>query len=118
MAFHRFDPFIIPTVLTPLVIALSGWNFWRMKYAYRRRGRRQVERLLASRGETLVAIEDVPFCDLPVKTGLSTTVVFDIRARTAEGQDRTYRWAYEPRVFPWQTEGVKRLAHGIWIPAA
>jgi hypothetical protein len=118
MAFHRFDPLLIPAVTTPLVIALSGWNFWRVKYAYRARGRRAVEQMLKARGETLVAIEDVPFCDLPVKTGLSSTVVFEVRARAADGQDRAYQWAYEPRIFPWQSEGVKRLAHGIWIPAA
>ena len=76
-----------------------------------------LSRSLASRGETLVAVKDLPFGSLPTATGLSSLVVFEVRARTRDGDERAYEWAYEPRVFPWQSEGLKRLAHGIWIPA-
>jgi len=116
MTLHPFSPYI-PAAISLAVIGLSSWNFWRIRFAYRARGRREVERLLASRGETLVAIRDLPFGEITEKSGLSTTVVFEVRARAADGDERTYQWAYEPRVFPWQTEGLKRLAHGIWIPA-
>ncbi len=120
MTLHQFAP-IIPVAIASLgAVACSGWIVWRLKYAYRARGRREVERMLASRGETLVAIRDRPFGLLQVTTGLSTSppVIFDVRARTADGDERTYQWAYEPRVFPWQTEGLKRCAHGIWIALA
>jgi hypothetical protein len=88
-----------------------------VKFAYRKRGRREVERMLASRGETLVALRNLPYGSLPTTTGLTSIVIFEVRARTGDGDERTYQWAYEPRVFPWQTAGLKRLAHGIWIPA-
>ena len=118
MTLHQFAP-ILPVALCSLAaMALSAWNVWRIKYAHRARGRQAVERMLEARGETLVDLCDVPYSQLPVKTGLSTTVVFAVRARTVDGDERTYQWAYEPRVFPWQSEAVKRLAHGIWIPAA
>ena len=107
----------IPPAISLVVIGLSIWNFWRIRFAYRARGRREVERVLASRGETLLAIKDVPFSKLTVTTGLSTNVVFQVRARAGDGQEHIYEWAYEPRIFPWQSEGLKRLAHGIWIPA-
>jgi hypothetical protein len=116
MTLHQFGPWI-PAATSPLVIALSGWRFWLVKHAHRASGRRAVKQMLESRGETLVALRDLPFCEVPVKTGLSSTVVFEVRARTGNGGERTYEWAYEPRVFPWQVEGLKRLAHGIWIPA-
>ena len=118
MTLHQFAP-ILPVAITSLgAVACSGWIIWRVKYAYRARGRREVERMLADRGETLVALKDLPFSSLQVTTGLSTSppVIFEVRARTSNGDERTYEWAYEPRGFPWQSEGVKRLAHGIWIP--
>jgi len=115
MTLHAFGPFI-PPAISLVVIALTGWNLWRIKYAHRARGRRAVEQMLRSRGETLVALKDRPFSQLPAGMGLSSTVVFDIQARAADGEERTYAWAYEPKLFPWQSEGVKRLAHGIWIP--
>ncbi|WP_372785674.1 hypothetical protein [Phenylobacterium sp.] len=114
---HQFAS-LIAIAAGLLTIVLLIWNFWRMKHAYRGRGRQAVERMLKSRGETLVDLQDVAFGEVPVKTGLSATVVFKVRARTADGDERTYEWAYEARVFPWQSEAVKRLAHGIWIPAA
>jgi hypothetical protein len=116
MTLHPFGPWI-PAAISPLIIALSGWNFWRVKHAYRVRGRREVQRKLADRGETLIAIRDLPIGVMQATPGLSTTVAFQVTARTAEGAEQTYEWAYEPRIFPWQTEGLKRLAHGIWIPA-
>ena len=116
MTFHPYSPFI-PPAISLLAIALTGWNLWRIRYAHRARGRRAVEQILTRRGETLVALTDVPFNHVRVRTGLSSTVVFAVRARTPDGDERTYELAYEPRVFPWQLEGVKRLAHGIWIPA-
>jgi hypothetical protein len=115
---HQFAPIVPVAFTSALAIACSAWSIWRVKFAYRARGRREVERLLASRGETLVALKNLPYGSLPVTTGLSTIVIFEVLARTREGGERTYQWAYEPRVFPWQTEGLKRLAHGIWIPAA
>ena len=117
MTFHQVGPFIL--VATALVSALSIWNTWRLKYAYRARGRQMVDRLLTTRGETLVAINDVPLSSFHEKAGLSAAAaaIFEVHARTAEGDERTYRWAYAPRIFPWQTEGVQRLAHGIWIAA-
>jgi hypothetical protein len=100
-----------------VAIALSSWNIWRVKYAYRARGRRVIEQLLASREESLVAIKELPLSELYDRAGLSAAAIFEVRARTANGCERTYQWAYAPRIFPWQTEGVQRLAHGIWIPA-
>jgi len=100
-----------------LIVALSGWNLWRVRRAHRARGRRAVDSLLANRGETLVALRELKASALPTLTGLSSTVAFEVTARGRDGAEHTYQWAYEPRVFPWQTEGLKRLAHGIWIPA-
>lgn len=117
MTLHQFGPIVPVAACSILAMATSTWNIWRIKFAYRARGRGAVEQMLKARGETLVDLSDVPFSQLPVTTGLSSNVVFAVRARTAEGEERTYRWAYEPRVFPWQSEAVKRLAHGIWIPA-
>jgi len=49
---------------------------------------------------------------------LSSTAVFHVVTRTADGSERTYEWAYEPRTFPWQSDGLKRCAHGVWIALA
>jgi hypothetical protein len=117
MTMPQVAPNVVVALCSALAVAASGWSVWQAKYAYRARGRREVERRLASQGETLVGIEDVPFRDLAVKTGLSSTVVFKVAARTADGDERAYQWAYEPRIFPWQSDGLKRLAHGIWIAA-
>ncbi|HEY2357850.1 MAG TPA: hypothetical protein VGH86_10400 [Phenylobacterium sp.] len=116
MTIQQFAP-LISIACSMLAIAATGWMIWRVKYAYRRRGRREVERMLAGLGEALVALKDVPFSSPLPKTGLSANVIFEVRARTGAGDERTYQWAYEPRLFPWQSEGLKRLAHGIWIPA-
>lgn len=105
-------------VVMPLFGGLAVLGGWRMQVIYRKQGRKQVERMLASRGETLVAIKDLPFSSVPVRTGLSSFTVFQIRARSAHGEEQTYEWAFEPRVFPWQTEGLKRCAHGVWIALA
>jgi len=113
---HQFGPWI-PAAIAPLLIALSGWNLWRLKYAWRARGRREVERKLADRGETPVAVRELPIGAMQATPGLSAGAIFQVTARTAHGAEQTYEWAYEPRIFPWQTEGLKRLAHGIWIPA-
>lgn len=115
MTLHQLGP-LIPLTIAPLVSVLSIWGMWRVRVAYRARGSQMVERLLTSRGETLVAIKDVRLPALSATAGLSGAVVFEVRARTADGDERTYQWAYAPRVFPWQTEGVQRLAHGIWLP--
>jgi hypothetical protein len=119
MTLHQFAPILPVAVCSALAVACSGWTVWRMKFAYRARGRREVERMLAGRGETLVAIKELPFSLSQATTGLSTSppVIFEVRAHASDGDERTYQWAYEARVFPWQTEGLKRLAHGIWIPA-
>ena len=53
---------LIAITTSLLSIVFASWNFWRIKYAYRARGRRAVERMLQSRGETLVDLRDVPFC--------------------------------------------------------
>jgi hypothetical protein len=117
MTLHQLGPFV-PIATLPLLSALAIWSAWRIRAVYRKRGRRVVERLLTSRGETLVAIKEVRLSALSATAGLSAAVIFEVRARTAEGDERTYQWAYAPRgVFPWQTEGVQRLAHGIWIAA-
>ena len=116
MTLAQFGP-LFPAVLTPLFIAVGGWNMWRLKRLYRARGRRAVEQRLATRGETLVAIKEVRRSAFFETAGLSATAIFEVRARTAGGDERTYQWAYRPRVLPWQTEGLQRLAHGIWIPA-
>ena len=108
---------LVPVATFSLLSGLAVWNAWRMRAAYRRRGRQAVERLLTSRGETLVAIKDVPLSKVRETAGLTATAIFEVRARTADGDERTYRWAYAPRIFPWQTEGIQRLAHGIWIAA-
>jgi hypothetical protein len=117
MTLHQFAPYF-PAAITPLIIGLSGWNVWRLKYAYRKRGRRAVEQLLATRGETPVAISEVPLCAVYETAGLSASTIFEVRARTSDGDERTDKWGYRPRVFPWQTEGLQRLNHGIWIAVA
>jgi hypothetical protein len=108
--------------LFPAIVAgfggLAIWSTLRMRAVYRKRGRQLVERMLASRGETVVAIKDLPFSSLPVGTGLSSTLIFRVLARNPNGEEQAYEWAYEPRVFPWQTDGLKRCAHGIWIALA
>jgi hypothetical protein len=108
--------------LFPSIVALLGGlgigsALW-LRAVHRKRGRRLIERRLASRGETLVAIKTLPFTSLPIGTGLSSTLIFRILARKPDGEEQTYEWAYEPRVFPWQTDGLKRCAHGIWIALA
>jgi hypothetical protein len=108
---------LFPLAIAPLFGGLAIWSAWRTRAAYRKRGRQAVERLLTSRGETLVAIKDVPLSALRETAGLAAAAIFEVRARTAEGDERTYQWGYAPRIFPWQTEGVQRLAHGIWIAA-
>ncbi|HEX5263944.1 MAG TPA: hypothetical protein VFW13_10485, partial [Phenylobacterium sp.] len=108
---------LISIACSMLAIMATGWLIWQVNYVHRKRGRREVERTLAGRGETLVALKDVPFFSPLPKTGLSANVIFEVRARTAAGDERTYQWAYQPRLFPWESEGLKRLAHGIWIPA-
>jgi hypothetical protein len=119
MTLHQFAPIIPVAVCSALAVLCSGWLIWRVKFADRARGRREVERMLAGRGEALVAIKNLPFGLSQVTIGLSTSppVIFEVRARTSDGDERAYQWAYEARVFPWQTAGLKRLAHGIWIPA-
>jgi hypothetical protein len=114
MTLHQFGPFI-PLAITPLVIGLSIWVGVAVRFAYRTRALQAVLRKLASRGETLVAIRDLKVSKLTTTTGLLSNDVFEVVARTPEGGEQIYEWAYEPRVFPWQSEGVKRLAHGIWI---
>lgn len=116
MTIHHFSP-LVSMACSLVAVVMSGWSVWRVKFAYRKRGRRAVERLIAARGETLVAIKEAPPSALRATAGLSAAVIFEVRARTAQGDERTYHWGYAPRVFPWQTEGVQRLAHGIWIPA-
>ena len=61
-----------------LVIALSGWNLWRIKFAHRARGRRAVERLLSDRGEVLVAIKELPISALRSTSGFAGAVVFQV----------------------------------------
>jgi hypothetical protein len=65
----------------------------------------------------LIAIEEAPHSAFFETAGLSAVVIFEVRARAAEGDERIYQWAYAPRTFPWETERLQRLAHGIWIPA-
>jgi hypothetical protein len=108
---------LFPIAMAPLFIALSGWNFWRVKHLCRARGRRMVEQRLATLGETPVAIKEVSRAAFFETAGLSAVVIFEVRARTADGDERTYQWAYAPRSFARKTEGLQRLAHGIWIPA-
>ena len=86
MTFHPYSPFI-PPAISLLAIALTGWNLWRIRYAHRAHGRRAVEQILTRRGETLVALRDVPFNHVRVRTGLSSTVVFAVRARTPDGDE-------------------------------
>ena len=116
MTLHQFAP-IVPTLLTTLLaVGVSTWSLWRVK-TYRARGRRAVERMLRSRGEALVALKVAPRSAMRPTAGFNAVVVFEVRASTADGLQRTYEWAYAPRVFPWQTEGLQRVAHGVWIPA-
>jgi hypothetical protein len=113
---HQFAP-LLPLAVAPLFSGLAIWSALRMRAVHRKRGRQQVERLLASRGEALVAIKTVRISPFRPTAGLSAAEIFEVHARRADGEEQVYEWAYEPRVFPWQTEGLKRLAHGIWIAA-
>jgi hypothetical protein len=117
MTFHQFGPIFPAGALSLLAAALSGWSLWRVKFAYRARGRQAVERLLSNRGEALVAIEELPVSVLRSTSGLCGVVIFQVVARTPDGAEQTYEWAYAPGVFPWETEGIQRLAHGVWIAA-
>jgi hypothetical protein len=99
-------------------IALSSWAIWRTQRGLSRRGRHNVEQVLQSRGETLVALKALPLNAVATTTGLSNGVVFQVTAKAADGARRTYKWAYETKLFPWQSEGLKRCAHGIWIALA
>ena len=106
----------------PSLVALLGglaiWGVLWLRAVHRKRGRQRVEHMLGSRGETLVAIKTLPFSSLPIGTGLTSTLIYRVVARKPNGEEQTYEWAYEPRVFPWQTDGLKRCAHGIWIALA
>jgi hypothetical protein len=117
MPLAQMAPFL-PLTVAPLVSGLAIWSALRIRAAHRKRGRRQVEQAVARRGETLVAIENLPFSALRLTPGLTSTMIFRVLARGPNGDQRTYEWAYEPRVFPWQSEGLKRCAHGIWIALA
>jgi hypothetical protein len=117
MTLAQFGP-LFPAVITPLMIALGGWNMWRLKHLYRARCRRMVEHRLATLGETPVAIKEIPRAAFYETAGLSAAVIFEVRARAADGDERTYQWGYAPRSFSRRTEGLQRLAHGIWIALA
>jgi hypothetical protein len=117
MAFAQIAP-LFPLVIAPLFGGLAIWSALRMRAVHRERGRRQIEQAVARRGETLVAIENLPFSALRMTPGLSSTLIFRVLASGPNGDRHAYEWAYEPRVFPWQSEGLKRCAHGIWIALA
>jgi hypothetical protein len=105
-------------LIAPCFSGLAIWGALWVRAVQHKRGLQQVERELASRGETLVTIKELPFSSMWIRAGLSGALIFQIRARRPTGEEQVYEWAYEARVFPWQTEGLKRCAHGIWIALA
>ncbi|HZZ68999.1 MAG TPA: hypothetical protein VFE18_12570 [Phenylobacterium sp.] len=118
MPLTHFAPLASVFISSLTAISLSTWAIWRTQRGLSRRGRRQVEQVLQSRGEALVALKAVPLNAMATTTGLSNGVVFQVTARAADGARRTYKWAYETKLFPWQSEGLKRCAHGVWIALA
>ena len=112
------SPAVPVSMLASLVAIAAG--LWPALYVVRsrRNGRKAVERELARRGERPVQIKPVPLWAIHDRAGLTGSAVFDVDARTADGQPRAYRWAYDPGLI---TAGgavrLKRLEHGIWIPA-
>jgi len=114
---HSLAP-VIPILVASLTAPIVIWSNLYVQWTQRARGRRAVEAELARRGETALSIETVPVHRLPDRAGLCAIHAFRIEARTADGATTTHLWAYEPGLFTnRRAAGLKRLAHGIWIPA-
>jgi len=86
--------------------------------AQRAAGRRAVQAELKRLGERAVSIENLPLHKVVDRAGLTSGCVFRVVARAADGAAVSHLWAYEPGLIKATgTPGLKRLAHGIWIPA-
>jgi hypothetical protein len=109
-------PTLIVTLVTPIAIWGGMFAVWAEQRA---NGRRAVEAELRRLRERAVSIESVPLRKLADRAGLVSACVFRVAARARDGSARTHLWAYEPGL-PARfggPGGLKRLAHGIWIPA-
>ena len=106
-------PILIVSLTTPIAIWTSLFAVWNAQRAH---GRRAVEAELKRLGERAVSIENVPLRALVDRAGLTGFCVFRVSARAADGAATTHLWAYDPGLIA-NRSGLKRLAHGIWIPA-
>jgi hypothetical protein len=109
-------PVLIVTLTMPITIWVGMFAVWAEQRAS---GRRAVEAELKRLGEHTVSIENVPSRELAYRAGLVSACVFRVAARARDGSARTHLWAYEPGLAArfGGPGGLKRLAHGIWIPA-
>jgi hypothetical protein len=110
----------IPTLVALLASQIVIWScFFAARAAQRANGRRAVEAELKRLGETAATVETVPLPALAGGAGLSGgCVFFQVASRAADGAARSHLWAYESGLISLRSPGgLKRLAHGIWIPA-
>jgi hypothetical protein len=108
---------MVPAIIAPLISGLAIWSVFGVRAVQRAAGRKAVEAELARLGERAVAIEDAALHGLPT-AGLVAGHVFRVDACDAKGAAITHLWAYEPgQIRTQRPQKLKRLAHGIWIPA-
>jgi hypothetical protein len=109
-------PILIGSLTIPIAIWTTLYGVWN---AQRVNGRRAVEAELTRLGERAVSIENVPLGELTDRAGLTGVWVFRVAGRRkADGSATTHLWAYEPGLAArfGGPGGLKRLAHGVWIP--
>jgi len=108
-------PILFASLTIPIAIWTSLFAVW---HAQRVNGRRTVEAELKRLGERAVSIENVPLRELTDRAGLTGLCVFRVAARARDGSATTHLWAYEPGLAArfGGPGGLKRLAHGLWIP--
>lgn len=108
---------VVPVLMATMASQIAIWGgLFAVWAGQRASGRRAVEAELRRLGERAVTIEAVPLREIADRAGLLSLHVFRVTARARDGATRTYLWAYEPGPAT-GSRGLKRLAHGIWIPA-
>ncbi|HEX3888030.1 MAG TPA: hypothetical protein VHW05_11080 [Phenylobacterium sp.] len=101
----------VPVLMLAFVIVVSA-RTKTTKVESVRRGRAQAESLLARRNEELVSFRTSTF---GLRRQLSNQAIFlTVGARTAEGDLRTYHWAYDPYGFGDLNPGLLQRTHGVW----
>ncbi len=108
----------LPFLIAPLASGFVIWSGLCVRAVQRAHGRRAIEAELSRLGETALRIDHVPLHTLVDKAGLSGAHVFRVAARAPDGSAKEHLWAYEPGLIKaTRPDRLKRLAHGIWIPA-